>query len=225
MWELLSALNDALTVHSDRVVLAAWLQFLPMIGSALGSIFGKSAGSKSDQRQQENMALAQQNRTLADLYGTQQAAQFAQGNQDLARKQFSEQARGGRTKQAVIGDILGRLQDVNVSVPGIKTAQVTGGLRPSAMGETSKAASAELAKQALLKLMGGDTFEGGNLLPAPQLAGMQQPSGLEKFLNIAGLVGSGIGGIGGALQGLNEPATYVPRPLEPQGRDILGGLR
>lgn len=179
-----------------------FIQFLPLIASALGSVFGGAAGGKSDQRMQENQLLAQQNNTLANLFNTQQNAQMQAGNLDLNRKSFTEQARGGRAKQAVLADILSNLKPTNVSVPGIKSAQMSGGLNANAIGDTGRASLAELAHQAMqAQLAGrdGEAFSGGQLLQAPQLAQMKQASGLEKFLNMAGLVGSAIGAVGHSL--------------------------
>jgi hypothetical protein len=166
----------------------------------------------------------------------------------------------------LLADLLGNMQDVSVNVPGIQTASVTGGLRPSAMGAGGKQAMGELLKQALFAQMqnpgasgemgaagpgpaagmpmggaampgaaipGGANdsglfsgikerlakqqaepsaaavaakgydpwnFQGGEMLAAPQLQGLKQAGGLEKFLNIAGLIGSAAGGIGSVLK-------------------------
>lgn len=174
------------------------------IAGGLGKIFGGASGSKANERMAQSQLVQQQNRNAIDQFQAQQGAQFAAGAQDLQRKQFTEQARGGRSRQALIADILGNMQDVNINVPGIKTAQINGGLRPSAIGETGRASLAQLAKDALLAQMTPDKFQGGAILNAPQMQAMPKASGFEKFLNIAGLVGSAAGGLGGMLGGADD---------------------
>src|SRR5688572_1003879 len=129
MWEFLFGPE---VINGQPVQQAiGFLAALPAIAGAVGSIFGKASGSKSDQRMQENLLTQQGNRNTVDLYGTQQNAQNQAGQLDLQRKGFSEDARGGRAKQAMIADLLQNLKDVSINVPGIQTANVTGGLRPS----------------------------------------------------------------------------------------------
>jgi hypothetical protein len=97
-------------------------------------------------------------------------------------------------------------------VPGIQTAKVAGGLRPSAMGATGRQGMAELSKQALAALMQGDTFTGGEILKGPQITGPQQAGGLEKGLNWAGLLGSLVGGVGKSLKQEEEEGKYSALP-------------
>lgn len=185
-----------------------FLAALPAIASGIGSIFGGAAGSKANERMAQSQLIQQQNRNAIDQYQAQQQAQMQAGNLDLQRKGFEESARGGRAKQAAIASLLQNMQDVAINVPGIKTASITGGLRPSALGEGGRASMAELYKQAMLKQMTPDQFTGGQILNAPQMQAMPKPGKLEKFLNIAGLVGSTVGGIGGK--------DYVAQAMTPQ---------
>lgn len=162
----------------------------------LGDVLGKQAAGSAAGRATESDLLTRQDMLRNQQYQTQQNAQMGAGQLDLQRKGFSEDARGGRAKQAMIGDLLSRLQDVNISVPGIQTANVTGGLRPSALGETGRGAGAELAKQALLKLMQGDTFEGGQVLNAPGLSQLPKAGTWEKIAGVGGTIGSLLGALG-----------------------------
>ncbi len=125
-------------------------------------------------------------------YNTAQNAQMQGGNLDLNRKSFSEGARGNRAKQALIGDLLANFKGTNISTPGIKGSQISGGLADS-MGLMGKAAGSELSRQALLKLLEGDTFEGGDILPQPGVTAQPKASTFEKIM--AGI------GTGGALAG------------------------
>ncbi|HMJ58374.1 MAG TPA: hypothetical protein VK467_04510, partial [Gemmatimonadales bacterium] len=120
------------------------------------------------------------------------------------------------------GDILSRMQDVSINVPGIQNAQVTGGLRPSAMGDVARTSNALLAKQALMKQLEGDSFSGGNLLQAPQQSAMPQGNALDSLLQYGGMAGSMAGAVMGAQtpgQTINLPdapaaenSSYVPKP-------------
>lgn len=183
------------------------LASIPAIAGAVGSVAGMAAGGKSDQRMQEGALAAQGNRNAVDLYGTQQNAELQRGQLDLQRKQFEDQARGLRGRQSTIADLLGSLQDINISVPGIQTASVTGGLRPSALGPGAREALAGLHQSALTKLLAGDTFSGGEMVAPPVMAGMPKAGGLEKTLDMLGLLGS----LGGAATGESLADLMKPK--------------
>jgi len=199
--------NDMLVGQDDQF----W-QFLPAIASAVGSIFGGASKGKEQERQVQNNQQGDFNNSQIAKYQTEQAAQNQAGQLDLQRKMFSEDARAGRGKQAALADLLANLQDVSIDVPGIQTAKVSGGLRPSAMGTTGRQGMAELSKQALAALMQGDTFTGGEILKGPQITGPAQAGGLEKGLNWAGLLGSLVGGVGKSVQ---DRGTYSALPKKP----------
>jgi hypothetical protein len=136
---------------------------------------------------------------------------------------FSENSRGGRAKQALIGDLLSRVQDVNISVPGIKNATITGGLRPSALGEMGRATGGELSRQALLALMEGDQFQGGERLQAPGLTPLPKPSTLDTILSIAGPAASIAGGLSGIMDA-DKPSSYVPQVGAKAGPPNMAGV-
>jgi len=204
--------NDMLVGQDDQF----W-QFLPAIASAVGSIFGGASKGKEQERQVQNNQQGDFNNSQIAKYQTEQAAQNQAGQLDLQRKMFSEDARAGRGKQAALADLLANLQDVSIDVPGIQTAKVSGGLRPSAMGTTGRQGMAELSKQALAALMQGDTFTGGEILKGPQITGPAQAGGLEKGLNWAGLLGSLVGGVGQSLKQNEEPGKYTQIQEQPYG--------
>jgi hypothetical protein len=200
--------HSDLSVEQDDQFWAA----IPLVASALGSIFGGASKGKEQERQVQNNQQGDFNNSQIAKYQTEQAAQNQAGQLDLQRKMFSEDARAGRGKQAALADLLANLQDVSIDVPGIQTAKVAGGLRPSAMGATGRQGMAELSKQALAALMQGDTFTGGEILKGPQITGPQQAGGLEKGLNWAGLLGSLVGGVGKSLKQEEEEGKYSALP-------------
>jgi hypothetical protein len=180
-----------------------WIQAALMGAGLLGKVFGGQAKGAADGRMAQAKLQGDQDALRTQQYGIGQNAQMQAGNLDLSRKNFSEDARGGRAKQAMIGDLLSRLQDVNISVPGIQTASVTGGLRPSAMSESGRAAGSLLNQQALLKMLEGDKFSGGEILKQPGVTALPQPSKWEKLAGILGNVGTLAGAAGQAGQMFN----------------------
>lgn len=167
--------------------------------SGLGSLFGKGAQSSAEGRAKEADFLSRQDAIKSNQYNTAQDAQMQLANTDLARKQFSESARGGRGKQAAIADLLMNFKPTQVNVPGITPAQISGGLQ---LGEGGKAGMAELMKQALAAQLAGDKFEGGNILQAPGVSAIPKASGWEKTMGLLGTLGSIGGGIGAAFPGI-----------------------
>ncbi len=198
-----------------------WTELLKSVATnpdtyaAIGQIAGNASAGKSDQRMQDTANTNAFNNSDTARYQTQQAAQNQAGQLDLQRKMFSEDARPGRAKQAMLADLLSNLQDININVPGIQNANVTGGLRASTMGATGKASAAELGKQALAKLLEGDTFTGGEVLQPNAMAPMPQQGGTEKALDWIGLLGAGAGALGKVTQA-QEPATYSMLPKRPE---------
>jgi hypothetical protein len=189
--------------------------------AALASVAGNAAAGKSDQRVQDTANTNAFNNSDTARYQTEQAAQNQAGQLDLQRKMFSEDARPGRAKQAMLADLLSNLQDINISVPGIQNANITGGLRASTMGATGKAGAAELGKQALAALMAGDTFTGGEVLKPNAMAPMPKAGGTEKALDWIGLLGAGAGALG-KVQQAQEPTTYSQLPNRPPQPTGLG---
>ncbi len=180
-------------------------------------IAGQAAAARAKGRADESTALNQRDQTANSLFNTAQNAQMQSGQLDLARQQFAENQASARAKQATVGDLLSRLQDVSINVPGIKSASVTGGIRPSAMGETGRLSNAVLAKQALMKQLEGDSFTGGGILTPPTQSAMPQANALDKILSGAGLAGSLAGAVGAAMGGQAPSGTgsgatsYIPQ--------------
>lgn len=186
-----------------------FFQFLPMIAGAIGSIAGGAGKSSSDARQRQNELQAQRDRTAADLYGTRQGAEMQLGNLDLNRQQFSEQARGNRGRQALVGSLLQNFKPMSVSVPGIRPATITGGAADAIQGQGQNVGKL-LYEAALMKMLQGDQFEGGKILNAPSPTPIKEAGFLEKLLGTAGLVGSLVGGTGAAVNAARQPRLTPP---------------
>jgi hypothetical protein len=161
-------------------------------------------------------ALAQMGLSMASNYansrqqGRQQAAQFSQGQNtqavaqnnsqnnvllqmaqiELLRKQMQEQNRPQRAQATALGDALANVQDARVSAPShITRFNVSGGMRPSALGPNARRAGAELSNQSLAALLEGDSFM--PIKPrGPVNLDANMPDDPSTFENIMGLAGT-----------------------------------
>ena len=170
-------------------ILGAISKYAPLAQN-LSSVLGGAAKSSAD------TAAA---KSVFDMnnYNSQQNAQMNQGQLDLQRKQFDESSESSRMRRALVGALLGNMQDVNVTVPGIKNATITGGMRPSALGQNGKDLAALMVKLASEKAQAGNAYQGGEILKPPTYSG-----GGNSFLNSAALASSILG-----TPGLLKPRT------------------
>lgn len=187
-------------------------------------VAGAAAAARAAGRTTESTALNARDNTANSMFNTSQNAQMQAGQLDLARQQFAENQAAARAKQATVGDLLSRLQDVSINVPGIKTAQVSGGLRPSAMSDTGRLSNAVLAKQALTKQLEGDSFTGGQILTPPTQSAMPQANALDSILSMGGLAGSLVGAYGAAQQPNTPQASAAPNAMQGLSPQILQWL-
>lgn len=191
------------------------LPFLPVIGSALGRVFGGASEGRATQ--QANQAQFEQRRadTLADIFRTQQGAQLQQGQLDLQRKQFDSSEERDRLKRALVSQILGNAQNLDVSVPGVPKASISGGLGASSLGGDGRAIAQMIRQRAISQLGQPTNWQGGQILNAPNLPAVPKQGG-GGLLNALGLVGSVLGGLGGgggsAAQG-SIPGLTLPDRL------------
>jgi hypothetical protein len=177
------------------------------IASGVGQVLGAASGGKNDAKMAGAQIDQTGNNQLLSQYGLQQNAQMNQGQLDLQRKQFSEGAEASRMKRALVGSLLGNMQDFDISMPGIPKAQMSGGLKPSTLGQGGRDISAEMVARALSQIRSGDQFQGGNILPAPTLATPQKPS-TGGFMDTAALIAS----LGGALGSAGKDYTKIQAP-------------
>jgi hypothetical protein len=194
------------------------MAFLPFLTAALpviSNIFGGASKGAQEGRNTQASQQAQQDLIRSSQYNTAQNAQMQQGNLDLNRQQFSEAARGNRGREAMIGEVLANWKPGSVSVPGIQNATISGGLQN--LPEGAKAAAAEMAKQAMAKMLTGDTFQGGQILPQPGVTPLPQPGKFDKFLDIAGFASA----LGGGLLPLTD--LLKERKYQPTGGSADGG--
>jgi hypothetical protein len=180
-----------------------------MTAIQLGSqLAGKIAEGRAKGRQAEAQTNMGRDQVASNQYGIAQNAQMDAADLDLRRQQYVEDARAKRAKQAVIGDLLANIQDVNVSVPGITNATVTGGIRPSALSDLGREGGRQLNQQALLRMLQGDEFTGGEMLSGPGLTALPKGNTADSILGALGTYGSLAGAVLPSL--IEQKGTYTP---------------
>ena len=202
----------------------------PTALAALGAaseVGGKQSAGAAEGRIKEADLLQRADKLLNQQYGTQQGAESNAGQLDLQRKNFTEGARGGRAKQALLADLIGGYQPTRVSVKGVPEANISGGAQ---IGAGGKQAMAELSRQALLAQLSPDEFTGGKVLAPPTMSALPQQGGLDKTRSVL----SQIGQFGGAVapflsQGQSGPApssaAAPPVAPDPQSTAVQENLK
>lgn len=185
-----------------------WIQAALLGAQGLSKLFG--GGSKAAENSRMNQAQLQlgQDQLRNQQYQTGQNAQMQLANTDLARKDFTERARGGRAKQATLADMMMNFKPTSVSVPGVTNAEISGGMQ---IGEGAREALGNLRQQALLAQLAGDKFEGGEILNAPTVTPIPKPGKMEKWGDILATI-TGIAGAFAPQQDIDQGYGYVPRP-------------
>lgn len=182
-----------------------------ILGAAgkIGGVLSNASGSQAASRQNDALFNLQRDRATADVYNTAQRSIFDKANTELQQKQFALQAPVTRARQTSLGDLLANIQDVNIQAPaGINVPQITGGLRPSALGPNARAAGGELSRQALMALMNGSDTPTTklDLLTPPTIREMPQAGGAERVTGQLGTI-LGLAGTLGEVFGKQKPRT------------------
>lgn len=189
----------------------------------LGSLFGGAGKGAAAERQSQNEFLQRENQMKLGQYSTQQQALLSLLGLDesalMNRAKLGIEAPSARTKQAVLGSLLSRLQPTQVQAPaGIRVPQVSGGLRDALGGAGMRGAGNLLQLQALKALASKSdvpaptNYAQRGMLPAPQMQGYKQAGKGESLLSMLGLAG----GVAGALGGMMNRQTSQPNTLMAQ---------
>jgi hypothetical protein len=144
------------------------------------------------------------------------------GQYDLARSQFGLNAPTTRAQQTILGDAMQSVQDVDIEgMPShIPRIRFTGGLRPSLLGPSARAAGAELSNQALQALQSRSDVPGpmaplntqGLLIAPPTASQLPQATKSDSIMNALATIG-GIANVAGpALQGIFAKKPLPSRP-------------
>jgi hypothetical protein len=221
--------------------MAFWIPLI-MAASAAASAAGKASQASAAGRANEANILTQRDALTQRNIESRQSAELSnaalrenglmnRAALDLKQREYADSAPRERYLQAILGNLASNMQDVRASRPaGIPNISFSGGLRPSAIGPGGRAAGAELASQAMMRLMKGDQFEKlpdvqlAKVLDALQLSTLPKASGWEKAGSIAGLIGgiggsalAGYTGAGGSFGGSSLPPGVTGSLTPSQG--------
>lgn len=189
-----------------------WLKKLAPGLSKAGQIAAAMAGKRAAAREAEIRALQEQDRIRLQFeqnrrQDDQSQLDFEQNRRsdDQARldfERFNLQAPQMRSRNAVRGDIMGGVQDVQLTRP--RGGGVQGGTRPSLLTPESRALGKAMTREALLSQMNGPlspTAPGqGPMQPSAPGSGPLQPTpmpqagALDKILTGIGYAGTVAGG-------------------------------
>jgi hypothetical protein len=207
----------------------ALLAALPAIAGIGGAMGGAAKGRADARLAESNLVTARDGQQLGAEGMRLNAGQTAANAKNqgllerallqLKQREYGDSAPLGRYQQAILGNLAQNMQDVQIGgLPrGVTPVQFSGGMRPSAIGPGGRAAGAELAQQAMARLMGGDQFEDVPYTELPTQLNWRQ-SALPK----AGLLDKilGMGGFAGAMAG----GVQSGLPQRPTERSSLPGV-
>lgn len=206
-----------------------WLnRAAPLLGSLSGIAGNAATGAAAGRATEAELLLRQQQlqqQTARDAAADAFNRGAYQGDDTFRRGQFAQQQQNDQLqrpslfgRQALAGGLMQGLQDVNIGRPAgstIPTFNVSGGLRPSAMGQQARDAGGEMSRVALMNMLSGG--------PAPIAMGPQADLGpgyqtpAEVPLPQAGPGGTLLGGLGlggSLLGGLAEILKDRQAPTE-----------
>ena len=198
------------TQSGGGVPLGGWLKKLfggSYAGRAgtLGRILGAAGGNITNQRNtQNNQAVVahnnyqQEQRLRAQLANTDA---FNRAGLDMERKQFQQDEPLTQARQAAIGNLLQRIQPLQMSglSPRVQQSMPKMNSILDALGPEARQAGGVLAQRGLSGIQNPTQFDPVaplNLPPATMMA-LQKSGLLEKILGGVGLAGSVMGGLGG----------------------------
>lgn len=195
-----------------------------LIGAGLGA-----AGSMAEGRE-KGRAVENANTTLQDNQRLIANRDFESGLQDRAkldmdRREFAQKSRGTNFADALKSSIAMNLRDGAFNRPeGIPTISLSGGLRPSAMGEQGRAAAAAMNDQAMRALLAGETFDELPALERFTPTEMKKGGALDTILGIAGTLGKAGENLE-ARQEQNTQSSLIQKLLAQAQQDAASGVQ
>jgi hypothetical protein len=158
-----------------------YLQIAEILGKYFsGRAQGQAQGAvtEADLERQNNAAHNQNVARTSDI--------------DLQRRIYQNQAAPNQAQSAALGDLMANVKDVNIQTPpwvSSHVPQISGGLRPSALGPNARAAGSALSSQSLDRLQNPSPFPALDFrdTATPELNGGQ--SNLGSILQLAAALG------------------------------------
>ena len=212
-----------------------WATVTPLVTAGV-STAGQIAAARQAGRQAQAQAQVPVDRLNQDAatstLGVQQRALDAQDAALLARAlgqlQQADAARkapGQRASNAVRGDILANVQDVQLGglSSRIPKMEFSGGLRPGLLSGSSRQLGREISRQALVDQLKGDPMPFSNLpaadyskilnaKPIPGGTALPEGSKMDSILQAIGQYGGLAAGVAGAYGGGQRPAGAPSAP-------------
>lgn len=173
----------------------------------IGSVLGKQQQGKAAGKYDQAELQQAQDRNAINLFQAQQGAQNSLGQLDLQRKAFTTNDRGANAQQSLVAKMLGNFSPTQINVPGVKTAQVSGGLARSLQNNPGLLATlAKLAEKSDGVMSDPGAFQGGAAVKAPGLTALPQ---VDKggFLSTLANLGQLAGAAGKSFQGSGDPGA------------------
>lgn len=180
-------------------------------GRAATSLASGLAGAAQSGREADNAAASGTANFEADQAGAANRDVLDRADLDLKRRLDARLGQSDAYEKAIQGALGKNIQDVHMDRPsGIPNISFTGGSRPSAIGPEGRAAASELNKQAMLKLMSGESYD-----PLPAFERVNAPEYKKPglFENVAGAAGMAGQSYFGAKDAA-EQSSYQRRILE-----------
>lgn len=196
-------------------ILKGGLSLIPGVGPALGavsSVLGSQQAGKA-KGAADTAALTQgQDRNAIALYQSKLQAERDAAQNDIERQKFSAGEQGRNAKNAIFSALLGGgIPHTSINVPGIQSAQVSGGLLDALKNNPDALASlATLKGQANTALQKGPSFTGGSLVAPPSLTPLPNMGKSNSFLSTLANIGQLMGAASPYLKkpgGVDEPAN------------------
>lgn len=167
-----------------------------MTPGTVGSVAGGLAAGAEKGRGQENLANQNTANFLQNESQQREAALMNRGGLDLQQRKFSQDSESNAYKKAMQSALGMNMKDVTLQRPeGIPMFEYQGGARPSAFGAEGKAASEQMNKLAMQKLMSGEKFDTLPAYAGTNAPEFKKPGFWENALGTAGMVGNAMEGV------------------------------
>lgn len=166
---------------------------------------GITQGMTDNRTEQDTRNLAQDS-LRTSIAATEAANQTNRANTQIAQEAAARAEQAAAFRNSVLGQLAGNMQDVSLDRSqfrsNVPTTSFSGGLRPSAIGETGREAGRVLSTQALDRLRNPTAWEDLPTYEAPTLSEPTNASFWEKLLSPVAAGTSALGTL----------ATRAPQP-------------
>lgn len=189
------------------------MPFLAPAIPALAGVIGGLAGGRSQGKQVQADTGMQQDRLAQSGTQIDNSALLNEMEARMKAGGYNLDMQGKRASQAVRGDIMANVQDVQATHPRANIVHFQGGLRPSLMSQGTRDLGRRMATEGAARY-GTDDVAAPQLKQTPGLTPLPQSGLLDKILSVAGPALSIYGAVnsrrnptGGGASGLQSPTS------------------